>query len=130
MASRAVICSKIGIAICTHVILPLLGALGRIAMSEPPLEELYDPATLRVIDGWSREQPAVEPTRPWRRAAVAGAIKTALVTGVREALEDEEEDAVVDIDRVRERSLLEPVTLYFVPGEPRASVAIVRPWLL
>jgi len=99
-------------------------------MSEPPLEELYDPATLRVIDGWSREQPAVEPARPWRRAAVAGAITTALVTGVREALEDEEEDAVVDIDRVRERSLLEPVTLYFVPGEPRASVAIVRPWLL
>ena len=99
-------------------------------MSEPSLEDLYDPATLAVIDGWSSVTRTVEPVPAWRRAAAAGALTTALATGVREALEDEAEDPVVEIDRAPERTRLEPVTLYFVPGEPRATVALVRPWLL
>ena len=99
-------------------------------MSEPTLEDLYDPATLAVIDRWSSESRTVEPAAPWRRAAFAGAVTTALVTGVADALEDEADEAVVEIDRGVSRTPLEAVTLYFVPGEPRASVAIVRPWLL
>lgn len=99
-------------------------------MSEPTLEDLYDPATLAVIDGWSGEQRTVEPAQSWRRAVVAGAITTALVTGVNEALEDDVEDAVVELDRKPVRTPLEAVTLHFVPGDPPASVAIVRPWLL
>jgi hypothetical protein len=99
-------------------------------VSEAPLEDLYDPATLRAIEGWSADGPTVEPLPVWRRAAFAGAVTTALVTGVREALEDDEAEPAVEIDRGRGRARLEPVTLYLVPGEPRASVAIVRPWLL
>ena len=52
-----------------------------------------------------------------------------LVNGVRDVLEDEP-DPIVEIDEeVRDRRL-EPVTVHLAWGNPSASVAIVRRWLL
>lgn len=98
-------------------------------MSGRGLEDVYDEATLRAIDGWSPGEATVEPVAPWRAVAIAGGLTAALVGGVREAFEDVEE-ALEEVELAPRTSRLEPVTLYFVPGEPRASVAIVRPWLL
>jgi hypothetical protein len=99
-------------------------------VSGQSLEEIYDSETLRAIDGWSAGGRTVEPMSRWRRGVAAGALTSALVTGVRDALEDEPEDSREEIDLRPQRTRLEPVTFYYVPGEPPASVAVVRPWLL
>lgn len=88
------------------------------------LEDLYDGATIEALD--RRRQ---SPRRAGRPAAVA--LTTALLTGTANALEDappEPEIAEVDLDRGDRRN--EAVTVVLVPGAPRLSLAIVRPWLL
>jgi len=116
---------------------------------EPPaLEELYDPAVLQAIDGDSAalrraERSAVAhpdsidettPRRQTRRPGLGGAaasvaLTTALVTGVREALEPEANEVYEEIDDGVVGGPTEAVTLFFVPNNPWATRAVIRPWL-
>lgn len=105
----------------------------RLAAAEPALADLYDDATVRAIDAG-----AGEPVRPARRlpravaAAAAGVAAGSFVRGVQAALADDDaepEDAG-EIDFAPAERRLEPVTVVLVPGDPAASVAIVRRWLL
>jgi hypothetical protein len=103
-----------------------LAAAGR------PLEELYDDGTVQAIDAG-----AGEPERRTRRlrgaivGAAAGAAAAGLARGVHDALADEdaepEEAGEIEVAPLERR--LEPVTVILVPGDPAASVAIVRRWL-
>ncbi|MFN3218973.1 MAG: hypothetical protein ACE367_20975 [Acidimicrobiales bacterium] len=103
-----------------------LAAAGR------PLEELYDDGTVEAIDAG-----AGEPERRTRRlrsavvGAAAGAAAAGLARGVHDVLADEdaepEEAGEIEVAPVERR--LEPVTVILVPGDPAASVAIVRRWL-
>jgi hypothetical protein len=99
------------------------GCTGRISF-----DDLYDVATLRALDAAVEGRPVVEPPR-----GVAGmpalALATALVSGVREAFEPAQPEPVVQ-HADDPGDALEPVTVLFVPGDPDATVAIVRPWLL
>ncbi len=94
------------------------------------LEDVYDDATLRAIDARTGE-----PSRPpapgggWRGGVTAGALVVGLVGGVRDALETDEPEPQVEVE-ARSRQRLEPVVVHLVPGDPAASVAIVRRWLL
>ncbi len=91
----------------------------------PSLDELYDPDVLAALDR-SRE---TTPPRAGRSAAAA--LTAALLAGVASALEDcAPEPAIVEFEPDRRRARPEPVTVHLVPGVPRASVAVVRPWLL
>lgn len=104
------------------------GSTGHRATAGISFDDLYDEATLRALDAAAEGRPVVEPPR-----GVAGmpalALVTALVSGVREAFEPAEPEPVVEhADDPGE--VLEPVTVLFVPGDPDATVAIVRPWLL
>jgi len=59
-----------------------------------------------------------------------GAVVASLVLGAREALDPEAaHEAVVELDPVAERGRLGPVTFVYVPGNPRASRILLRPWL-
>ncbi len=103
-----------------------------LAAADLPLEELYDDGTVRAIDAG-----AGEPERRTRRlrsavvAAAAGAAAGGLARGVHDVLADEdaepEEAGEIEVAPVERR--LEPVTVILVPGDPSASVAIVRRWL-
>lgn len=99
------------------------GSTGRISF-----DDLYDEATLRALDAAVEGRPVVEPPR-----GVAGipalALATALVSGVRDVFEPDEPEPVVE-HADEPGDVLEPVTVLFVPGDPDATVAIVRPWLL
>lgn len=94
----------------------------------PDFDDIYDEATLRALDAVVEGRPAVEAPRG-SSGMPALALAGALVSGVRDVFEPDEPDPVVErADDARDP--LEPVTLLFVPGDPDASVAIVRPWLL
>jgi len=57
------------------------------------------------------------------------ALTTALVTGVREVLEPEANEVYEEIDHGVVGGPTEAVTLFFVPNNPWATRAVVRPWL-
>jgi len=97
-----------------------------------PLEELYDDGTVEAIDAGAGE--------PDRRAgrlrsavvgAAAGAAAAGLARSVHDVLADEdaEPDEAGEIEVAPVERRLEPVTVILVPGDPEASVAIVRRWL-
>lgn len=94
----------------------------------PALHELYDADTVREIDAWS---PGARP-RPVggaRGSALAGALFVAGLAGGRDALEEAEPEVVEVVpDAGLDRT--QAVTILFVPDAPRATVAVVRPWLL
>ena len=92
------------------------------------LDELYDPCTLRAIDGWPSRAP--RPTVGGARGTtVAGALLLAGLTGVREVVEPiRPAVAVVRPDPGLDRA--DAVTVLLASGAPAASVAVVRPWLL
>ena len=94
------------------------------------LAEVYDSATLRAIDGQAGEPPAPAVARGWRGGATAGAMIVGMVQGVRDALEEDESEPVVEIDEERRATRHQAVTVHLAWGNPAASVAIVRPWLL
>lgn len=106
--------------------------------SAPPLEELYGPATLAAIERGAGEPTAAATSRgngSWRGAAMAmaaGATVAGLARGLRDPAEDDsvETDEVVEPADAIADARLEPVTVVLVPGDPAASVAIVRRWLL
>jgi hypothetical protein len=96
------------------------------------LEDVYDEATVAAVDR------TVRPRRPvpavvaggWRGRLGAGAIATAAMVGVGEALDPSRNEPVieeVDVDAPPDERL--PVTVFLVPGWPKATRATVRPWL-
>lgn len=93
------------------------------------LDELYDSATVRAIEGRTGEPPRVAAATGWRGGVSAGAMVVGLVNGVRDAVDTDEPEPVVDVE-VTPRGRLEAVVVHLVPGDPAASVAIVRRWLL
>ena len=106
-------------------------------MSEPDpfdpfdFDDLYDERTLGRLGGASRRRGPSEIVRGWRGGLGAGAIMTTAMLGVRDMIEPEQRDPVIEeIDLDRFVDLDAPVVYHHVPGAPKASVAIVRPWLL
>jgi hypothetical protein len=97
------------------------------------LDDLYDDATLAALDRSVRVRrpvPAVV-AGGWRGRLGAGAIATAVLVGAGEALDPDRNEPVieeVDVDGPPDERL--PVTVLLVPGLPRATRAVVRPWLL
>jgi hypothetical protein len=97
------------------------------------LDELYDDATLAVLD---RRRPPSNPVpaevaRGWRAGLGATALLTAVALGVQDVLEPKRSVPVIeeiDLDTIAPNDYA-PVVYHHVPGLPKASRAIVRPWL-
>lgn len=95
-----------------------------------PLEACYDEPTLSRIDR-SRRSATNGAGATWRSASVAGAIAGASFTGVADAIGAADEvDGVHDVWPEPVDVRLEAVTIHFVPHDPQATVAVIRPWLL
>ncbi|GEM_PF-6338348 len=97
------------------------------------LDDLYDERTLGALEGRTARRP-IPPAvvRGWRGSLGAGAIVTATVVGTRDVLEPERKDPIVeevDVDSLGPPAGA-PVVYHHVPGLPKASRAVVRPWLL
>lgn len=104
---------------------------------------MYEPAVVEAIDGGPaarrRAERSVVPAptaqtpvsgrRGFGGAAASVALTTALVTGVREALEPDANEVYEEIDDGVVGGPTEAVTLFFVPNNPWATRAVVRPWL-
>jgi len=102
---------------------------------EPPaLEDVYEPAVVRAIDGdlasRRRAERGPAPTsRGFGSAAASVALTTALVTGVREVLEPDANEVYEEIDDGIVGGPTDAVTLFFVPNNQWSTRAVVRPWL-
>lgn len=104
--------------------------IDRVLGEEPPdLEDLYDPAVLAAID--ARGEAAGRATAsPWRGGLTAGALVVGMVHGVRDVLDTDDDDPVVEeIDEILRASRREWVSVHLAWGNPQASVAVIRPWL-
>jgi hypothetical protein len=96
------------------------------------LDDLYDDVTCAVLDRWSAS-PKSDPAKVasgWRAGVGATALFTAAALGVLEVLEPKRRTPIIeeiDLDTIApsERA---PVEYHHVPGVPKASRAIVRPW--
>ena len=96
-------------------------------------EDVYDDATRRALDRWST---AARPCGPevasgWRAGLGATAMLTAAALGVQDVLEPKQRTPIIEEIDLDSFALGDdvPVTYIHVPGLPRASRAIVRPWL-
>ena len=98
-------------------------------MGAPDLEDLYDDETLAALDrGGHRSPPA--PRGRVRRQAAAGALVTGLALGLQEVFDPPADDPVViEVDLSSGDGGDRPVSVVLVPRAPRASRAVVRPWL-
>ena len=95
-----------------------------------PLGEVYDENTLARIDR-SRRASRRGLSETWRGSAAAGAIAGAALSGIGDALEPRDDaDHVVEVRPEPVDHRLQAVTIHFVPHDPRATVAVIRPWLL
>ena len=94
-------------------------------------DDLYDERTLAALDraaGGSAHEP--ETVHGWRRGIGVGALAGAALMGVGDVLEPARRDPVVEeIDLLASADPRAPVVYHHVPGAPRLSRAIVRPWL-
>jgi hypothetical protein len=96
-------------------------------------EDLYDDVTVTALDRYGRQPRHVpaEVAHGWRRSVGGAAFLTAAMLGVRDVLEPEVDQAVVeeiDLSGLVWRDA--PVLLDFVPDAPRLTRCRVRPWLL
>jgi hypothetical protein len=97
---------------------------------EPPeLDELYDEQTLAALD-----RGAVRSGGHWRppsaRPGLAGVMLAGSALALRDLLETEPDtDAVVEFRPEDGDPAPRWVTFVYVPGAPRASRIVVRPWL-
>ena len=96
-------------------------------------DDVYDDVTRRVLDRWPREPEPMPPVvaNGWRANLGATALLTAAALGVQDVLEPKRRDPVieeVDLDSFALGADM-PVVYRHVPGAPRMSRAIVRPWL-
>jgi hypothetical protein len=93
-------------------------------------EDLYDERTLDRFERHDRQPVPVAVVRGWRGGLGAGVIATTAMIGVRDVLEPERKDPIIEeVDLDRFVDLDAPVVYHHVPGLPKASRAIVRPWL-
>jgi hypothetical protein len=97
-------------------------------------DDVYDGDTWDVVDRWHtppRPWPA-EVASGWRAGLGATALMTAVALGVQDVLEPKRDDPIIeeiDLNALWSGDEL-PVVYQHVPGHPKASQAIVRPWLL
>lgn len=107
-------------------------------LTHDEFEDLYDYHTLAALGRpsastrtTSSHERAV--TSGWRANAAAGAftIMTATALGVQDVLEPKRETPVIEEIDVSTLGPGEdmPVAYFHVPGLPKASRAVVRPWL-
>jgi hypothetical protein len=122
-----------------------------------PLEltDVYDEMTLRRLGFWSEgdratsvdadesfdavepepeEPPApatpAAPARRSRHPGLAGAMLAGAMIGLGDVLEPEKrKDAIIEPELLGEPAIDQPVQFIMVPGLPKASVVILRPWL-
>lgn len=98
------------------------------------LAEVYDDVTRAALDRWQtapRSVPAAVATG-WRAGLGATALLTAVALGVQEVLEPKRRTSVIeeiDLDTLGQ-SEHAPVVYHHVLGHPKASRAVVRPWLM
>lgn len=100
-----------------------------------PLRSFYDERTLAALDRHDAERQRVkQPERTatgFARGAGGAAFLAAAMVGVREVLEPERDEPIVEeIDVDPFGSDLAPVIVYFVPNAPKATRVLCRPWLL
>ena len=98
------------------------------------LDDLYDEVTCAVIDRWQMRRKPVpaEVASGWRAGLGATALFTAAALGVQDVLEPKHHDQVIeeiDLDSLGP-SEHAPVVYHHALGYPKASRAIVRPWLI
>jgi hypothetical protein len=106
--------------------------------SADSLRAMYDPATLAAIDAAvvrrrGQAQPVGPPPRRGgtRAVSLAGALWLGALTGVGEALTDEDRQShKVWFVPVATDPEAEAVSIHLVPGVPAASHVVVRTWLL
>jgi hypothetical protein len=76
------------------------------------------------------DAPAPAPARRARHVGLAGAMLAGAMLGLGDVLEPEKrKDAVIEPELLGEPATDQPVQFIMVPGLPRASVVILRPWL-
>lgn len=97
--------------------------------SPPPLDECYDRRTLAALD--AGVEPVRAPDRPpltgWRRGFAGGALVTGLTLGMRAVFDPEPPgESVIEVAPDPGLDLRGPVTVFFVPGDPEGTVAVVR----
>lgn len=100
-------------------------------MTPDPFVEVYAPDVLSAIDGDRGAVHRIEARRlsPVRSVAVGAAITQAIVSGATEALELERNVAFEEPELGLAAGPDQFVTLFLVPHNPQASIAVVRPWL-
>jgi hypothetical protein len=97
------------------------------------LDDVYDDGIWDVVDRWhvpARRFPA-EVASGWRASLGATALMTAVALGVQDVLEPKRRDPIIeeiDLDTLFPEDL--PVVYRHVPDAPKASRALVRPWLM
>ena len=96
-------------------------------------DDLYDSETWSLILRWNAERTPVpaEVSHGWRANVGAAALFTAASFGVADVLEPKRRDPVYEEVDLESFALREdaPVVYHHVPGWPRQSRAVVRPWL-
>jgi hypothetical protein len=97
----------------------------------PRIEELYDGETVARLDACARREVArVEGAPlPVRTRAAASVFVAAVGLGLQEVLEPRKEAPVIEEVDADGLDAGEVVRLLWT-GEPRTTVALVRPWLL
>lgn len=101
----------------------------------PPLEDVYDEATLAALDAGvepERDDPddaagdAAAPAR-WRGSLAGGAVLAGIALGLKEVFDPEPDGgSMIEVVRDTGAEPVDGVTLYFVPDDPQATVAVVR----
>lgn len=106
-------------------------ASGSPASGSDDFDDLYDDVTLGRLDRAERRSIAKDVVRGWRGGLGAGVIATTAMIGVRDVVEPDLRDPIIEeVDLSRFVDDNAPVTYHHVPGAPKASHAVVRPWLL
>jgi hypothetical protein len=97
---------------------------------QQPIEELYDPETVERLDAWARRQAdrLVDEPLPVRQRVAATALIGAIGLGIQEVLEPQKLELIIEEVDADGHDIAESVRLLWT-GEPRSTVALVRPWL-
>lgn len=66
----------------------------------------------------------------WSRRAATGVVLSGIAGGLQRVFEPDERPGIVMEVPAPAPDDMRPVRLVFVPGDPKASIAFVRPWLL
>lgn len=94
----------------------------------PELEELYDARTLAALDAGRGEPPPAR-WQPTSTRARWGSLLVGTVLGLQEVLDPRPEREEVELRPDDSAAAERWVTFVHVPGAPRASRILVRPWL-